>query len=67
VIREGPGNAGVWIAIGDGNERHILFEGGVPVATDGDATLGYDKDADLYLVRIGDERFEIPEAVVYGG
>ncbi len=67
VIREGPGNAGVWIAIGDGNERHILFEGGVPVATDGDATLGYDKDADLYLVRVGDERYEIPEAVVYGG
>jgi hypothetical protein len=67
VIREGPGNAGIWIAIGDGNERHILFEGGVPVATDGDATLGYDKDADLYLVRSGDERYEIPEAVVYGG
>ena len=31
VIREGPGNAGVWIATGSG-ERHILFEQGVPVA-----------------------------------
>jgi hypothetical protein len=67
VIREGPGNAGVWIALGDGKERQILFEGGVPVATDGSAALGYDKDADLTLVRIGDQRYEIPDAVVYGG
>jgi Bacterial SH3 domain len=67
VIREGPGNAGVWIALGGGAERHILFEGGVPVAADSTATLGYDKNGDLYLVRVGDERFEIPEGVVYGG
>jgi hypothetical protein len=67
VIREGSGNAGVWIALGDGKERHILFEGGAPVATDIGAALGYDKEADLYLVHIGDERYEIPKAVVYGG
>jgi hypothetical protein len=66
VVRDGPGNAGVWIALGDGKERHILFEGGAPVATDG-AALDYDKEGDLYRVRIGDERYEIPEAVVYGG
>jgi hypothetical protein len=67
VVREGPGNAGVWIALSDGKERHILFEGGAPVATNIDATLGYDKEADLYRIGIGDERYEIPEAVVYGG
>ncbi len=67
VIREGPGNAGVWIVLGDGKERQILFENGVPVATDGPATPDYDKDADLTLVRIGDERYEIPDAVVNGG
>jgi hypothetical protein len=53
--------------IGGGNERHILFEGSMPVATDSDATLDYDKDADLYLVRIGDERYENRDAVVSGG
>jgi len=67
VIREGPGNAGVWIALGDGEERHVLFEGGAPVAADTAGTLSYDKNADLYLIRIGDERYEIPEAVIYGG
>jgi hypothetical protein len=67
VIREGPGNAGVWIALGDGKEGYILFEGGLPVATDGDGALDYEKNADLYLVRIGDQRYEIPQAVVYGG
>jgi hypothetical protein len=25
------------------------------------------KEVDLYIIRIGSERYEIPEAVVYGG
>ena len=25
------------------------------------------KEADLYLIRAGNERYEIPEAVIYGG
>ena len=67
VIRQGPGNAGVWIALGDGQERHILFEAGEPVAANSGDALSYEKDADLYLIRVGDERYEVPEAVVYGG
>lgn len=67
VVRDGPGDAGVWIAIGAGAERQILFEGGVPVSTNIDATLSFEKQADLFLVRIGDERFEVVEAVVSGG
>ena len=38
VIREGPGNAGVWIVLGDGEERQILFESGLPVTTNIHAT-----------------------------
>jgi len=67
VIRQGPGNAGVWIAIGNGVERHILFEAGAPVTTNTDAELTFDKIADLYRIAIGEERYDIPEAVVYGG
>jgi uncharacterized protein YraI len=67
VVREGPGNAGVWIAIGAGAERQILFEGGVPVSANLDAPLSFEKSADLFMVRVGEERYEIPEAVVNGG
>jgi uncharacterized protein YgiM (DUF1202 family) len=67
VVREGPGNAGVWIALGDGKERYILFEGGAPIATDGPLALSYDKADDLFVVQIGEERYEIPDAMVNGG
>lgn len=67
VIREGPGNAGVWIATGDGEERHILFEGNVPVDSDSGSDISYEVEIDLFLIRIGPERYEIPGAVVNGG
>jgi len=67
VVREGPGNAGVWVALGDGTERQILFEGGAPVVTNSADALSFEKTGDLFVVRVGDERFEIPEAVVNGG
>jgi hypothetical protein len=67
VVRDGPGNAGVWIALGDGKERAILFEGGVPVSADSPEALSFDKASDLFTVRVGSETYEIPEAVVFGG
>ena len=67
VVRAGPGNAGVWIALGDGQERHILFEGGLPVAASIQGALSFEKVGDLFLLRVGAERYEIPEAVVNGG
>ena len=67
VIREGPGNAGIWIALGDGEERQILFERGTPVATDSVDTLRFEKTADRFVIRVGEERYEVSEAVVYGG
>lgn len=67
VVRDGPGNAGVWIALGDGRERAILFEGGVPVSADSPEAMRFDKAGDLFTVRVGAETYEIPEAVVFGG
>jgi hypothetical protein len=67
VVRDGPGNAGVWIAQGDGAERAILFEGGVPVSADSPAALSFTKDGDLFTISVGDERYQFPEALVNGG
>lgn len=67
VVRDGPGNAGVWIALGDGTERAILFEGGVPVSADVAAPLSFAKDGDMFMISVGDERYQFPEAVVNGG
>jgi hypothetical protein len=67
VIRSGPGNAGVWIALGGGTERQILFEGGAPVTTGPSGTLSFDTADGLFTIRVDTERYEIPEAVVNGG
>ncbi|MFN4203369.1 MAG: SH3 domain-containing protein [Tabrizicola sp.] len=67
VVREGPGNAGVWIALGDGQERQILFEGGVPVSTNADLPLAYEKSGDQFTISVGGERYAFPEALVMGG
>lgn len=67
VVRDGPGNAGVWIALGNGAERAILFEGGIPVSADSPAPLSHSKDGDLFTIRVGAETYRFPEAVVNGG
>ncbi len=67
VVRQGVGNAGVWISLGGGIERQILFEGGVPVATSPADALSFEKSDGSYDIRVGGERYEIPEAIVYGG
>jgi hypothetical protein len=67
VVRDGPGNAGVWIALGDGGERAILFEGGAPVSADSAEPLAFTKDGDIFTVTVGEERYRFPEALVNGG
>ncbi|RAZ82084.1 SH3 domain-containing protein [Cereibacter johrii] len=67
VVREGPGRAGVWIALGDGTDRAILFEGGLPVSAVAAAPLSFSKEGDLFTITVGAERYQFPEAVVNGG
>ncbi len=67
VVRDGPGNAGVWIAIGGGIERQVLFEGGVPVAAAAPAEMQVEKVGDIFTIILGAERYTIPEAVITGG
>ena len=72
VVREGDGSGYVKVFWPDGGNRVLFFEDGAPVAfdqseADGDATMTVEKEVDLYRVRIGEQRFEIPEAVILGG
>lgn len=71
VIREGNGSGMVMVPKPDGRTRSILFETG--------QAIGYDvreadsgefraiREGDSTLVHIGQEWYDIPDAVIYGG
>jgi hypothetical protein len=72
VARAGGGTATVVVTHPDGRKRFIFFEKGKAIGADlsqadGNMTFGATKEADLYTIRAGDERYEIPEAVIFGG
>lgn len=67
VSRGTGGTASVWVTMPDGKERYIAFKEGTPVTSEAGLDVTFQKNADLYVIRINDERYEIPEAVVFGG
>ncbi|MGF1502096.1 MAG: hypothetical protein ACFBSD_09775 [Paracoccaceae bacterium] len=73
VARGGGGDATVVIAFPDGVRRALFFQRGEFVGVDAsEAGGGFDtdwsKDADgTYRIRVDDERYAFPEAVVFGG
>jgi hypothetical protein len=72
VARAGGGYATVVIKMPDGHERAIFFSMGKPIGADTSQADGYGefragKENDLNLIRVGNERYEIPDAVVLGG
>mgnify|MGYP001550268023 FL=1 len=72
VARAGGGYATVVIQKPDGRARAIFFRMGKPIGADtsqadGSPEFGATKESDLHLIRIGDERYEIPDAIVLGG
>jgi uncharacterized protein YgiM (DUF1202 family) len=67
VSRGANGNAAVWIALPSGGERYIEFRDGVPANTDPGFQLRHERTGDLNLVRVGVERYELPDALIYGG
>ncbi|MCY1704675.1 SH3 domain-containing protein [Pannonibacter sp. SL95] len=62
-----PGNAAVWISLPSGRERFIEFRGGRVVATDPGLSFAAERVGDLTLIRIGGERYEIADALPFGG
>lgn len=72
VARAGGGYATVVIKKPDGRSRAIFFRMGIPVGADTSQADGYPefraaRQGDLNLIRVGSERYEIPDAVVLGG
>ena len=56
----------------DGTTRAVYFMMGTAIGADTSEADGYgefraNREADLTTVRVGDERYEIPDAVIYGG
>jgi hypothetical protein len=72
VARAGGGYATVVVTKPDGLKRAIFFRKGIPIGADTSEADGYhefraDKEGDLHLIRVGSERYEIPDAVILGG
>ena len=72
VARAGGGYATVVIKKIDGRSRAIFFRMGRPIGADvsqseGQLDFRVSKAGDLHRIRIGNERYEIPDAVVFGG
>lgn len=72
VRREGGGSGSITVFWPDGGNRVIFFSKSAPSRydesqADGGAKMTVHREADLFRVRIGDQRFEIPEAVISGG
>ena len=71
VARAGGGYATVVITKPGGRTRAIFFRMGKPIGADTSEADGYPefraiKENDLNLIRVGKERYEIPDAVVLG-
>ncbi len=72
VEREGKGAAMVKVTRPDGRMRVIFFEKGKATGADmsqadGNMKFKATKKGDLFKIQAGNERYEIPEAVVFGG
>lgn len=72
VARAGGGDATVVVTRPDGTKRAIFFRNGNPIGADTSEADGYhelsvSREADLHLIRVGPERYEIPVAVILGG
>jgi hypothetical protein len=56
----------------DGRTRAIFFRMGRAIGADtseadGDKPFRATREGDLNMIRVGDERYEIPDAVILGG
>jgi hypothetical protein len=72
VARGSNGSATVVVTRPDGRTRAIFFEKGKAVSADlsqadGNMKFRSKKKSDLFMIEAGNERYEIPEAVVFGG
>jgi len=71
VVREGNGGGMVTVTKPDGRTRTIFFENGTATGADtSEADPGefaVEKQGDLNIIRIGEEYYEVPDVVIFGG
>ena len=71
VKREGQGSGRVEVTKPDGRKRVIFFDKGRATGYDASqsdrSAFKASRQGDLTIVHIGDERYEIPDAVIHGG
>jgi hypothetical protein len=71
VTRRGNGSADVTVTKPDGRKRVIFFDKGKAIGADTSqadpGAFSASKQGDIYIIRIGKERYEIFEAVIFGG
>jgi hypothetical protein len=71
VIRNGNGNGTVTVTKPDGRTRTIFFENGKATGYDQSQAdpgrFSASKQSDLNIIRIDQERYEIPDGVIFGG
>lgn len=72
VARAGGGTATVVVTKPDGGTRALFFVDGKFNSADTSQADGYPaysatRESDLNMIRVGDERYEIPDAAIFGG
>ena len=71
VVREGNGNSYVHITNPDGRQRTIFFEEGKATRYANSEADNHEfkaaKEGDMSIIHIGEDRYEIPDAVIMGG
>ena len=72
VIREGGGNGAVTIFWPDTGTRVIFFQDGTPISfdqsqADAGKEMTVSRDGDTSIVLIGDERYVLPDSIIFGG
>ena len=72
MARAGGGTAALAVTRPCGRRRLIVFKAGKAVGADlsqADGNMGFSatQEADPYMIRAGNERYEIPGAAMYGG
>lgn len=72
VSRAGGGYATVVITMPDGRQRIVFFRMGQAIGADSSEAdrsgpFRAERESDLNLIRVGEERYEIPDAVILGG
>ncbi|MEM7442620.1 MAG: SH3 domain-containing protein [Pseudomonadota bacterium] len=67
VIRTGNGSGTVDVQLPGGGVRTITFDNGEAVSSDADADLSFGRNGDTMIINIGEEHYEMPDAVIFGG